>query len=47
MSDHWPIPAERRAALDRRIDEMLAEGPIHIGKEAGMFTARRPVNQTT
>jgi SAM-dependent methyltransferase len=47
MSDQWPIPVERRAMLDRRIDEMIPEGPIHIGKEAGMFTARRAVNQTT
>lgn len=35
-----------KAALDRRIDEMIAERPIHIGsKDAGMFSARRPEGQ--
>lgn len=40
-SDLWPIPEERKPALEQRIDEMIAEGPIHIGKDAGMFTARK------
>ncbi len=41
MSDLWPVPDERKAALDRRVDEMIADDPIHITKDAGMFVAQR------
>lgn len=41
MLDYWRVPEERQAALNRKIDEMVASGPIHISKDAGMFTARR------
>ncbi|HZU12445.1 MAG TPA: class I SAM-dependent methyltransferase [Chloroflexota bacterium] len=39
MGDYWHIPETRRAELDRRIEDLVARGPFHIGKEAGMFVA--------